>query len=370
MLKRCSIESQKLEKNMPNELSAVRDFAQTVRYSGDNLTANEAVKRSNDQMESYFSLNSMLVSPLVTPIIHKSIEKVIKRLGIPTTSIKAFVYASPEIQAECHAGNDVDCIIRLSSGLIDILENKEIEFVIGHEIGHFIYGHGLASAYSDNKSLEFSIQKRSQEISADRIGLLASESLDNSIRAMMKTMSGLSTKYLKFDIGAFLSQLSNNKNISQLDVNSSHPSMIVRCRALLWFSMSETFKSGKRDYQLKEVDKLNKRIKADIDKFDDSIARDKIEDLKRNIALWLCAEKIVEDGAFDNHEQKIFQDMFGQDMLKKLKNFLSSQDSATSIGKSVSEKLEIARRDLQNELPSTFENEMEQIEKAVSSNFV
>ena len=356
---------------MKNELSAVRDFAQTVRYSGDSLTADKAVKRSNDPMESYFSLNSMLVSPLVTPIIHKSIEKVIKRLGIPTSSIKAFVYASPEIQAECHAGNDVGCIVLLSSGLIDILENKEIEFVIGHEIGHFIYGHGLALASSNTESLEFSIQKRAQEISADRIGLLASESLDNSIRAMMKTMSGLTTKYLKFDIGAFLSQLSNtNQNILQLDVNSTHPSMIVRCRALLWFSMSETFKSGKQDYQPEEVDKLNKRIKADVDKFDDSIARKKIEDLKRNVALWLCAEKIIKDLSFDNHEQKIFKDMFGQDMLNKFKNFLSSQDNATSIRKSVSEKLEIARRDLQKELPSSFINEMELLEKSVSSNFV
>ena len=62
---------------MLNELSSARDFAETVKYSGDNLTASESVKRSIDEMESYFSLNSMLVSPLVTPIIHKSLEKVI-----------------------------------------------------------------------------------------------------------------------------------------------------------------------------------------------------------------------------------------------------------------------------------------------------
>ena len=86
--------------------------------------------------------------------------------------------------------------------------------------------------------------------------------------------------------------------------------------------------------------------------------------------MWLSAKKIVEDGGFDSHEQKIFKEMFGEDMLNKLKNFLSGQDSATSTRKSVLEKLEIARRDLQKELPSTFENEMELIEKAVSSNFV
>ena len=355
---------------MSNELSAVRDFAQKVRYSGDNLKVNEAVKRSNDPIESYFSLNSMLISPLVTPIIHKSLEKVIKRLGIPTTSVKAFVYASPEIQAACHAGNDVDCIISLSSGLIDILENKEIEFVIGHEIGHFIYGHGLASAFSDNKSLESSIQSRAQEISADRIGLLASESLDNSIRAMMKVMSGLTTKYLKFDIGAFLSQLSNtNKNKSQIDVNSSHPSIIVRCRALLWFSMSETFKSGKQNYQPKEVDKLNKRIKVDIDKFDDSLAREKINDLKSDAALWLSASNIIVDVNFDKHEQKIIKEMFGQEILNKLKNFMSGYDNASSLRKSVSEKLKIAKRDLQKEIPSTFEDEMKLLEKEINSKF-
>ena len=86
--------------------------------------------------------------------------------------------------------------------------------------------------------------------------------------------------------------------------------------------------------------------------------------------MWLCAEKIIKDDAFDNHEQKIFKEMFGQDMLNKLKNFLSSQNSSTSIRKSVSEKLEIARRGLQKELPSTFENEMELLEKSVNSNFV
>ena len=353
---------------MQNELSAIRDFAQTVRYAGDNLKVNDAVKRNNDTTE--FALNDLLVSPLVTPIIHKSLEKVINRLQLPSTSIRAYVYASPEIQAQCHASNDLDCIIRLSSGLIDILENKEIEFVIGHEIGHFIYNHGLALSSCDSASLEYTIQQRAQEISADRFGLLANESLDNSIRAMMKTMSGLTTKYLKFDIGAFLSQLSNtNKNESQSVVNATHPSMIVRCRALLWFSMSETFKSGKKDYQPKEVDKLNKRIKVDIDKFYDSIARDKIEDLKRDVKLWLSAKKIVEDGGFDSHEQKIIKKMFGEDILDKLKNFMSGHDNVSSLRKSVSEKLEIAKRDLQKELPSTFENEMKLLEKEISSKF-
>ena len=356
---------------MSDELSRVRVFAKTVRYSGDKLRAKDSIKRSNDEINSFFTMNSMLINPLVTPVISKSIDNVIRRLQIPHEAVKAYVYASSDIQAECHAGDDVECIIRLSSGLIDILEDKEIEFVIGHEIGHFIYAHGLAIASNRSESLEFSIQQRAQEISADRIGLLACGSLDNSIRAMMKTMSGLSSKYLKFNIGAFLSQLSNTEKFkSQIDSNSSHPSILVRCRALLWFSMSETFKSGEQNYQPNEVAKLNKKIKDDIDKFVDSIARERINTLKKDVALWLCAAKIIEDNAFNSNEQQIFNEMFGQELLDKLKNFLSGHQDASSVQKSVSEKLDAAVRNLQGEIPVSFENEMAVLEKEISSNFV
>ncbi|HIA35249.1 MAG TPA: M48 family peptidase, partial [Flavobacteriales bacterium] len=243
---------------MADDLSKARGLVESVRYSGDTLkTEDLTMHRDNDGIDSYFSLNSILISPLVTPEISNSVDKVVSRLSIPEKSIKAYVYASSDIQAECHAGNNNDCIIRLSSGLIDILEYEEIEFVIGHEIGHFLYSHGLALSTAGGESLELSIQKRAQEISADRVGLLASESLDVSIRALMKTMSGLSSKYLKFDIGGFLSQLSNSESFkSQVNVNSSHPSMLVRCRALLWFSMCGTFKKGSQDYQANEVDTL------------------------------------------------------------------------------------------------------------------
>ena len=355
---------------MLDELSRARNFAITVRYSGDTLTADDSIKIENTEIEAFYSLNSIQVTPLVTPIISKSIDKVIKRLQIPPSSVKAYVYASPEIQATCYAGNEADCIIRLSSGLIDILENKELEFVIGHEIGHFLYNHGLAASLNNNESLEFSIKQRAQEISADRIGLLASESLDVSIRAMMKTISGLTTKYLKFDIAAFLSQLSNTaKYKSQISVNSSHPSMFLRCRALLWFSMSETFKNGEKNYQPNEIEKLNTKIQSDIDKYVDSLAYEKINDLKKDVEMWLAVSMIVKDGSFNSDEQAIFKEMFGENTLEKLKKFLSSHDSTTAAKKSASKKLEDSMKILHSAIPISFESEMELLEKKITTNF-
>ena len=356
---------------MDDELVKARNFARTVRYSEDTLTADESIQIENTEIDAFFSLNSIHVTPLVTPVIFKSIDKVIKRLQIPPSSIKAYVYASPEIQATCYAGNDVDCVIRLSSGLIDILENNELEFVIGHEIGHFLYSHGLAASLNNNnESLEFSIKQRAQEISADRIGLLASESLDASIRAMMKTISGLTTKYLKFNIAAFLSQLSNTaKYKSQISINSSHPSWLIRCRALLWFSMSETFKSGEKNYQPNEIDKLNTKIQSDIHKYIDSLAYEKIDDLKKDVEMWLSVSMIVEDGSFNSDEQVVFKEMFGQNSLEKLKTFLSSHDSASAAKKSVSKKLEYSMKILYSTIPISFESEMELLEKKIKTNF-
>ena len=355
---------------MLDELAKAKNFVRTVRYSGDTLTADESIKIENSEIEAFYSLNSIQVTPLVTPVISKSIDKVIKRLQIPPSSVKAYVYASPEIQATCYAGNEADCIIRLSSGLIDILENKELEFVIGHEIGHFLYNHVLAASLNNNESLEFSIKQRAMEISADRIGLLASESLDASIRAMMKTISGLTTKYLKFNIAAFLSQLSNTaKYKSQISINSSHPLMFLRCRALLWFSMSETFKTGGKDYQPNEIEKLNTKIQSDIDKYVDSLAYEKINDLKKDVEMWLSVSMIVEDGSFDSDEQVVFKEMFGQNTLEKLKIFLSSHDSASATKKSVSKKLEYSMKILHSTIPISFESEMELLEKKIKTNF-
>ncbi len=355
---------------MPDDLYKAKELVESVRYSGDTLkTADSVIHRDNDGMDSYFSLNSILINSLVTPEISNSVDKVVDRLNIPKKSIKAYVYASSDIQAECHAGNSNDCIIRLSSGLIDILEYAEIEFVIGHEIGHFLYSHGLALSTAGSESLELSIQKRAQEISADRIGLLASESLDVSIRALMKTMSGLSSKYLKFDIGGFLSQLSNSESFkSQVDINSSHPSMLVRCRALLWFSMCDTFKNGSHNYQVDEVDRLNEKIKSDIDKFVDAKSREKIETLKQDLALWMVALSIVENGSFSKGEQRQFSEMFDNDTLGKLKSFLSGLDASTA-SKTIEQNLEKAKNELYNAIPTSFDKELDGISQEVRLQF-
>ena len=59
------------------------------------------------------------------------------------------------------------------------------------------------------------MQERAQELSVDRVGLIACGSVDIAIRALMKTVSGLSSEHLRFDVGTFISQL--DKSVKPVD---------------------------------------------------------------------------------------------------------------------------------------------------------
>ena len=92
--------------------------------------------------------------------------------------------------------------IIITSKLIELLSEEELQFIIGHEVAHYFYQHSLypnlESASETNLKLYILNLNRSAEISADRVGLIASGSLEKSLRANLKLASGLGEKHLKF----------------------------------------------------------------------------------------------------------------------------------------------------------------------------
>ena len=46
------------------------------------IFADESIKIENTEIDAFFSLNSIHITPLVTPVISKSIDKVIKNYWI------------------------------------------------------------------------------------------------------------------------------------------------------------------------------------------------------------------------------------------------------------------------------------------------
>ena len=355
---------------MTDGLQAAREFANQLRFSGDTLRPNTDGSRGQTQVvKSHLYRNALQISPQVTPDLSDRLSTVYENLKVPAESVSAFVHASPEIQAECYSAINTECALRFSSALIELLDEREFAFVVGHEIGHFLLEHTLTGKDAHRGSIEFMMEQRSQEISVDRIGLLACGSLNVAVRALMKTVSGLSDRHLRFDVSTFMSQLQRSaKPMPNAGFGETHPSIIVRCRALLWFSMSDVFARGAAHYSSAQMAKLDARIHNDLSNFIDGPARERIEQAKFDLAIWTATTKVIQDGVFDRREQAKFAELFGHDVLKKLKDLLGSISSA-DIGQIIEQKLESAREELNSLVPASFQTEVQTIEQRITTVF-
>mgnify|MGYP001422062446 CR=1 FL=1 len=94
----------------------------------------------------------------------------------------------------------------------------------------------------DDRNLKLNLLNlsRAAEISADRIGFLACNSLEDSLRANFKLASGLSDKHFNFKPSTYLDQLRDLEDLgkSSTELWSTHPSFLIRMQSLIWFSMT------------------------------------------------------------------------------------------------------------------------------------
>jgi len=201
------------------------------------------------------------------------------------------------------------------------------------------------------------------------LGLIACADLKIAIQAMIKTVSGLNRQHLRFNVGQFISQLSNLSDQSQGDdPGSTHPSMIMRCRALLWFSMDTEIDCYPGSVERKRIDALDKRVAADFSKYVDGPTEQRIEKTKKNLAMWLAASIMIADGKLATSEQNAFEAMFGSETLVKLVNFLSGLNTL-EVDEAVYERVKASREELEGVIPDRFPDVYREIENRVQKAF-
>lgn len=307
---------------MADKLVSARELAKNVRFCKDIEFDSLVAPRNLHSLTSFFHQSSLAISQEVTPQLFECLSLVSDRLNIPADVVEAFVYPSAELQAECFNGSKHEFVLRFSSALVEKLSAEEFCFVAGHEVGHFLFAHGLAENDSNSENLEYFINRRYQEISADRLGLLACESLDVALKAIMKTASGLSSKHLRFDVNSYISQI--KKVQTQLNYDSvSHPSLLVRSRALLWFSLNDLDKlrDGSADSAL--LNKLDEKIIDDFSKYIDGPVNAGINEAANNLKIWLTAAEILERNVYSKIHQYNVEQYFGHQIASSLRNYLS-----------------------------------------------
>lgn len=354
---------------MHDRLGAAIELAQSVRFSGDRgrpLSGDGSLESS--RIHYQFNENGLRLSADMTPGIYGVLSDVCRRLKIELDNVLAYVYASPEIQAGCFSADTRDCLITFSSSLVKLMSDDELAFVIGHELGHFLLGHG-ANADSSDSSTEGMIEQRCKEISADRMGMLACSSKDAAFRSLIKTTAGLDEEYLRFDIRTYMDQIRKSASSSKFTLGeSTHPSLVMRCRALLWFSMSAEcvqFIGGSAGEPLSEVDE---RLASDLKKFVDGPAHQRISDAKNTLEIWLTAAAAIRDGSMSREEQLLISDTLGPDILDKLMSLFSACGKA-EVEMIVRDKLQEAIEYYQSIAPRDYDTERGKLAVAIGRRF-
>ncbi|MDE0075487.1 MAG: M48 family metallopeptidase [Gammaproteobacteria bacterium] len=165
-----------------------------------------------------FQANALRVSERQYGHIYERYRDIVETLD--TEEYPLYVSQTPIANAGAY-GMDQPFII-LNSGTVLILNDDELSFILGHEVGHIMSGHvlyrtmmvlliqlaslgfpivGLAARAVLMGLLEWS---RKSELSSDRAGLVSIQDADVAMTAMMKMAGGGTSSDL--DLGEFVRQ--------------------------------------------------------------------------------------------------------------------------------------------------------------------
>lgn len=318
------------------------NFINNIKYSKDDPKSYEIkIQPSNDvdynsNPDAYLLTSSMQIKNDLFPKIYQSINEVKEILQLD--DIYNF-YVNPDnssANAYCKVMPRSDrADIIFTSRLIELLDVNELKYIVAHEIAHHQYQHYL---YPNPKEAENHLRyfnlinlQKNAEISADRLGFTVLGDLEQTMKAMIKISSGLSSEHIKYNFDNFMNQLEDLKKLESNPylMNSSHPSIFTRAQAVLWFSQSNQYinhtnSSTKGLYDLSQVDLLiDNAISELISKDQDQIFGDR----SRTCLFWCLVYLILVDKKFTKEEQKYLSTIFSNQKVSSLKSFLTNSNS-------------------------------------------
>ena len=204
--------------------------------------------------------DNVRVTPRMFPRLHRYLGWGCRILDIDEPELYVTMDPNPNAFTYGHKSP----FIVLTSGLIDLLGDEELSFVVGHELGHIKAGHVLYTVLARNiasimaaigqatlgigsligQGLVFALHDwyRKAELTADRAGLLCVQDLGPCITVFMKLAGGANRLWDEMDQKEFMRQIQDYEEEDRSHLSRAykmfltawrtHPFPILRAKEL------------------------------------------------------------------------------------------------------------------------------------------
>jgi hypothetical protein len=244
---------------IPMEIQIGQELYQQIQGKVLETILREAkVEKTENYFKNILQGHSFKVNEKLAPRLYESFVEVMKKLDFKE-STEFFITNNPELNAFAVSRLEPDesHIININSGLIDKVDDDELKFIVGHEIGHLISNNAniaqlLDFVFVDQAETPLMMQHKIavwdklSELTADRFGFMACGKLDKVLSCFFKMASGLSVERLNFDAKAF--SVENEEILKYFKETGSgnllsHPINPIRIKAVELFETSELYRN-------------------------------------------------------------------------------------------------------------------------------
>jgi len=209
--------------------------------------------------------NGLKVTEQAMPALYNTFQEIKNDLEF-TQDIDLYIQGNSEVNAYAYISEDVDKphIIVINSALYNLMDDSELKYIIGHEIGHLFnkdsyIGRLFSFIYPEEEEAPEIILSRMRqydqlaEFAADRYGYNACMDLGAAIKALYKLTCGIDLKKMGVSLDSLIDQnfdkaneLINNGIINRGD----HPFIPIRIHAMLLYAKCNTIKALEENMQI------------------------------------------------------------------------------------------------------------------------
>jgi Zn-dependent protease with chaperone function/tellurite resistance protein len=252
-------------------MDAMRLRSRGDRDLADKLLQEPLVKKVRERLEKeeektprgirrQLLASSLRLTASMMPDVHRVVQQCRDTLAIDIP-LELYVYPSGHFNAACIKPEAGRLFIMVSSSLLEAFPEAERRFVIGHELGHHLYGHHDipighvldGGEPTPDLALRLCAWARYAEISADRAGAACADDPDAVGRSLFRLASGLTGSLATVRIDDFAAQVDDlqvergehgRSDKPRADWFSTHPFSPLRLKAVRHFFESELSKEG------------------------------------------------------------------------------------------------------------------------------